>query len=701
MSDTLLLTPVRALRSGLSFRQAASHAAPARPASSRSLTGRLRQVMSGPAEESAWVRLALVVLLLGTAALYVIDLSASGMANEFYAAAVKSGTQSLKAWLFGSLDAANSITVDKPPASLWIMVLFARILGFSSFSVLLPQALMGVGTVALTYATVRRWSGAVAGLVAGTLVALTPVAALMFRFNNPDALLTLLMTAAAYAVVRAIDAGRSAHPRSAALAWMLLAGSAIGFAFLTKMFQGLLVLPAFGLAYLIASPLRLRTRIAHLLAATGSMIVSAGWFVALVELWPASARPYIGGSTGNSLWELALGYNGLSRIFGGAGNGGGMSATTGFGGSSGLTRMFGTAFATQVSWFLPAALLALVAGLLITRPTPRTDRARAGLILWGGWLLVSMIVFSFMSGTVHPYYAVALAPAIAAVIATGGRELWLRREPRQDAEVVAGKALAHLARGTLALMIAGTAVWGWYLMNRDAAGWRTSLAWTMLVGGLLGSALLAVSTGRLKKLAVAAALIASTAAVSGSAGFTAATVATAHSGSIPMAGPAGVASSAMGGGPAGQGAPTGSQGSTSNGQTSGTQGSAPTGQPGSSGSTAGNSELITTLDSTTTRWSAAVVGDQAAASYILSTNTAVMAIGGWSGSDESPTLAQFQEYVQNGEIAYFIASGGQGGGPGGGPGGASDSAASEITAWVEANYTATTIGGTAVYDLRS
>jgi 4-amino-4-deoxy-L-arabinose transferase-like glycosyltransferase len=166
-------------------------------------------------------------------------------------------------------DAANAITVDKPPASLWIMVLSARIFGVSSFSMLLPQALMGVGTVALTYATVKRWSGAGAGLVAGALVALTPVAALMFRFNNPDALVVLLMTTAAYGVVRTIDAGHLMAVRSGALYWMVLAGSAIGFAFLTKTFQGLLVLPAFGLVYLIASPLRLRTRIGHLLAAAG------------------------------------------------------------------------------------------------------------------------------------------------------------------------------------------------------------------------------------------------------------------------------------------------------------------------------------------------------------------------------------------------------------------------------------------------
>ena len=292
---------------------------PAGPPQQRNFVNRL---VRGGVDDPRWARPLLLTLLLVTAAAYLWELSMSGYANDFYAAAVKSGTESWKAWLFGSLDSANSITVDKPPASLWVMVLSARIFGFSSFSMLLPQALMGVGTVALLYAAVKRTSGHAAGLVAGALVVLTPVAALMFRFNNPDAMLVLLMTAGAYFVVRSIESpapGQKSH----ALRWLLLAGTAIGFAFLTKMMQGLLVLPAFALVYLVASENKLTTRLWHLLAALGAVIVSAGWFVALVALWPADSRPYIGGSTDNSLWELAIGYNGLGRLFGGTGNGGG------------------------------------------------------------------------------------------------------------------------------------------------------------------------------------------------------------------------------------------------------------------------------------------------------------------------------------------------------------------------------------------
>ncbi|MFY0407597.1 ArnT family glycosyltransferase [Solicola sp. PLA-1-18] len=609
-----------------------------------------------PANQPRWARPLFWTLIAATTALYVIGLSQSGTANDFYAAAVKSGTESWKAWLFGSLDSSNAITVDKPPASLWVMVLSARILGFSSFSMLLPQALMGVGTVALVHGAVKRWSGPAAGLLAGLAVALTPVAALMFRFNNPDAALVLLMTAAAYCVVRAIDSTSSAG-RSRALRWMLLAGTAIGFAFLTKMAQGLLVLPAFGLVYLLAASTSVRARIGHLLAATAAMVVSAGWFIALVELWPAASRPYIGGSTNNSLWELAVGYNGLGRILGGSGNGGGGGGggqNSMFGGSTGITRMFGTAFGAQVSWLVPAALVALVAGLLLTRRATRTDRTRAALVLWGSWLLVTMAVFSFMSGTIHPYYAVALVPAIGALVGIGGSFLWAHRDD-------------HVARGALALMIFASSVWGFHLMTRDASGWMTWLAWTMLVGGWASAIVLAFSTDRLKKVAVVAVVVGALFSVAGTTAFTAATVTSGHTGSTPTAGPASAGQGGMGG--------------------------------GMGGDQSSSTELTTLLEGTTSRWAAATVGSQSAAGYILSTDVAVMAIGGFSGSDDSPTLAQFKQYVADGDVAYFV-SGGQGG-RGGGPGGGGSSSGSEITAWVEATFTATTVGGTTVYDLSS
>ncbi|MDT5243636.1 MAG: hypothetical protein QOD36_1012, partial [Mycobacterium sp.] len=195
--------------------------------------GMLTRLVLGGSSQPRWIRPALLVLLVATAVLYLWALGSSGWANSYYAAAVQAGTQDLKAWLFGSLDPGNAITVDKPPAAMWVMGLSGRLFGFSAFTMLLPQALMGVGSVALLYSTVRRWSGPVAGLIAGAVLALTPVAALMFRFNNPDALMVLLLIAAAYCMVRATE--------TASTRWIALAGCAIGFAFLTKMLPAFLV----------------------------------------------------------------------------------------------------------------------------------------------------------------------------------------------------------------------------------------------------------------------------------------------------------------------------------------------------------------------------------------------------------------------------------------------------------------------------
>jgi 4-amino-4-deoxy-L-arabinose transferase-like glycosyltransferase len=257
----------------------------------------------------------LAALLLGTAVIYLWNLSASGWGNTFYAAAVQAGTQNWTAFFFGSLDSANAITVDKPPASLWVMALSGRIFGFSSWSMLAPQALMAVGAVALLWATVRRVAGPGAALLAGAVLALTPVAVMMFRFNNPDALLVLLLVAAAWATTHAVE--------KASTRWLLLAGVFLGFGFLTKMLQAFLVVPGLAAAYLWAAPTTLWRRVRQLLAGGVAIVVSAGWWLLTVALWPVDSRPYIGGSTNNSPLELAFGYNGLGRIFGGEGNGGG------------------------------------------------------------------------------------------------------------------------------------------------------------------------------------------------------------------------------------------------------------------------------------------------------------------------------------------------------------------------------------------
>ncbi|WP_372476709.1 ArnT family glycosyltransferase [Pseudonocardia terrae] len=679
---------------------------------------RLRRLVRGPEGDPRWSRPALLVLLAGTAVLYLWNLSASGWANDFYAAAVQAGTQSWKAWLFGSLDSGNAITVDKPPAALWVMVASARIFGFSSWSLLVPQALMGVASVGLLHAAVKRWAGPVAGLLAGAALALTPAAVLMFRFDNPDALLVLLLVAAAWAVTRAVDAASV----TASSWWLVAAGSAIGFAFLTKMGQALLVVPALALVYLVAGAPRLWTRIAQLLGAVAAMVVSAGWFIALVELWPADSRPYIGGSTTNSLLELALGYNGFGRLLGGSGNGGGGGGggggNTGFGGSAGITRLFTGEIAYEVSWLLPAALVLLVAGLWATRRAPRTDRTRAGLLLWGGWTVVTGLVFSYMSGTMHPYYTVALAPGIAGVLAVGARALWQRRA-------------SVWARATLAVATAGTGAWAFALLAASSESF-TWLRWPVVALALVGAvALVAGGTGRRVLLVGVTAAVLS--GLVGTSAYAVATASVAHTGSIPSVGTTSSAFGSSGsGGPGGFAGPGGDGRGTPPGMTgTGPGGTAPDGtapEGTAPGATQGGSaaagdatdaaqgaptggmrgmgagmggetsaELTALLGATDSTWSAAVSTSQTAASLELASGTAVISTGGWGGSDSAVTLAQFQQYVAEGEVHYYV-GGGQGGGPGG-PGGDSDSTSSQIAEWVAANFTATTVGGQTVYDL--
>jgi 4-amino-4-deoxy-L-arabinose transferase-like glycosyltransferase len=679
--------------------------------------GRLSRFLRGAPQDPRWARPGLFALLIATAILYLWDLSASGYANSFYAAAVQAGSQSWKAWFFGSLDSGNSITVDKPPASLWVMGLSARLFGFNSWSLLVPQALEGVAAVGLLYGAVRRISGHGAGLAAGAVLAITPAAVLMFRFDNPDALLTLLLVVAGYGVTRALEA--------ASAKWLMLAGAALGFAFLTKMLQGFLVIPAFALVYLIAAPTSLRQRIKHTLLAGLAVLVSGGWYVAVVSLWPASSRPYIGGSTDNSILNLVFGYNGFGRVLGGEGNGGNNgTAGSGFGGATGLTRLFGSEMGNEISWLLPAALVAIVLGLVLTRRAPRTDRTRAAILAWGGWLIITGLVFSYMKGTVHPYYTVALAPAIAALVAISTRELW-----RHRSEV--------LGRVGLCAMTIAAGGWSYELLARTPS-WHPELRYIVAAATVLTAAGLLIPRQRLGKAAAALIVTGILAGVLGSGAFAAATAASPHTGSIPSVGPAQAQTSGMGGGgqaPSGMGgggqAPSGSlsgtrpggapgssggpggapsSGSSSTGSTqpgsatSGApaSGSAMTGSRAGTGAPAGggggmatSSALTGALKATATTWAAATAGDQSAAQLELDSGKAVIAIGGWSGTDASPTLAQFKAYVAAGKITYFIA------GNSGGPGGGSNGVASQITAWVKANFTSKTIGSTTVYVLTS
>ena len=676
--------------------------------------------------------------------LYLWDLTRNGWANDFYAAAVQAGTKSWKAFFFGSFDSSNFITVDKTPASLWVMELSGRIFGFGQWSMLVPQALEGVACVALLYAAVRRWFGPAAGLIAGLVLALTPVAALMFRFNNPDALLVLLMTAAAYALVRAIENGRTR--------WLVFCGALLGLAFLAKMLQAFLVVPGFAIAYLWAgAPRGLLRRVWQTAAMGAGIIVGAGWWLLIAELTPAADRPYFGGSTDNNILQLAIGYNGLGRITGDETGsiGGGGPGGAGFGGATGLLRLFHAEFGGQISWLLPAALICLAAMAWVSRRAARTDRIRAAALLWGGWVIVTGLVFSYMSGIIHPYYMVALAPGIGALVGIGamalGGGVWARRHRRpgqqgRPPEAVREKRHGVAGRAVAAGTVLVTAVWSYLLLDRTP-GWLPWLRWVVLLAGVLGAVTVLAgpwlaSWRRLVLLPFALAMVAG---LAGPAAYALDTVNTAHTGAIPSAGPAaigfggggpgGFAGARPGGTPpggtglggtrpagtAGNGFPgrqsgqsggTGGTGGTQAGRGGGsaTQAGPGAGRPGGTGGAGGTGgglggntqvsrALVTLLerDASSYKWVAATEGSEGAAPLELATGDAVMAIGGFNGTDPWPTLAVFEELVAKHEIHYFVGQGSESFGGGRG--------SSAIASWVAAHFQKETAGGETVYDL--
>ncbi len=707
--------------------------APTVPASRR------RRLIRGRPDDPAWVRPALVLLLVATGFLYLWGLGRSGWGNSFYSAAVQAGTKSWKAFFFGSSDASNFITVDKPPAFLWVMEISARLFGVNSWSILAPQALEGVATVGLIFATLRRWFSPAAALIAGVVVAVTPVATLMFRFNNPDALLTLLLTAAAYATVRAIEGGRTR--------WMVLAGTLIGFGFITKMLQALILMPVLAIVYLLAGPPKIGRRVVQVIYSGVAMVVAGGWWVAAVQLTPAADRPYIGGSTDNNLLNLIFGYNGFGRITGNEkGSVGGRGVAGSMWGPVGWNRLFLRDMGGQISWLIPGALIGLVAVLWLTRRAPRTDRVRAGFLLFGGWLLLTGATISFAQGIIHPYYTVALAPAIGALVGMGATTLWHRRR----------EIFPRLA---LAVAVVASVAWALVILGWSPT-WYPALRWIILTVGIVAALGIALVPRARGVLAAGLAGFGLASVLAAPAAYSLTTAATPHSGAIPSAGPpiqGGGLGGFPGGGPGpgfarngitlppgftlpngaklpnglkipgsffrhrglgsgrfpGGAGPAGGPGAFG-GAPAGLGGAAPgagRGRAGGAGGAGGllnaatpGKQLVTLLSANASKysWVAATSGSNSASGYQLATGDPVMAIGGFNGTDPAPTLSQFEQYVSAGRIHYYISGGGGGGGFGGfggglGSSGASDSA--QISSWVSTHFTAQAVDGVTVYDL--
>jgi len=676
----------------------------------------LREIVGDRSRDAAWVLPATAGVLLVATLLYVVNLTVSGYANVYYSGAAWAASQSWSAWFFGSVDPANFITVDKPPLATMVMGLSVRLFGLSSASILLPEALMGVATVALLMATVRRTFGAAASIIAGLVMALTPAAVLIFRYNNPDALLTLLFVGAAYAFIRALESDR--------LRWVALAGVLVGFAFETKLLQAYLVLPAFAITWAIAAPGSIRRRVAGLTVAAVAVIASSAWWVAAIELIPAASRPYIGGSTDNSALDLVLGYDGLGRIFGQGGGGGAVPggggapgggagpAGGGFSGTPGILRLFNADLGGQIAWLLPLSLVGLVSGLVARFHARRTDLARAAWLMWGLWLLVHVVVFSFMSGIIHSYYVVVMAPAVGALVGGGVVELWRARSRHAWAGAVLG------------LSILGSAGIAWLLLDRTPA-FVPGLGLAVVAVAAVVLPVLALRPGAGRgRVQLTAAVLGLAVLLAGPAAYAMNTMATAYSGGDPAAGPQ---SAIADRGPGSAGAPAGSGGPLANGGPptdggplangapgrppagidGGTRGTPPTSSQGGAGRIAGGPGGAGELSAAMTdylaanqgsaTWIVAVSGATTAGQVEIATGKPVMAMGGFNGADAAPTLERLQALIATGELR-FVAVGGGGGLPGRGA-----SSSSDISSWVSSACTAVAIDGstTSVYDCAS
>ncbi len=396
------------------------------------------------APSSLWHRLALGGVMLISLFMNFFQLGQNGFGNLYYAAGIRSMLDNWHNFFFVSYDPGGFVTIDKPPLGFWLQVGSARLFGFTPFSVFLPQAIAGVLSVLLLYYLVRRHFGVVAGLLAALALALSPISVVTNRNITIDSTLALVLLVGAWAVMRAAETGR--------LRWLLLSAVVVGIGFNVKMLEAYLVVPAYGLLYLLAAPVSVWKRVGHLaLAAIVLLAISLSWALA-VDLTPASLRPYVGSSQDNSEISLALGYNGINRLIGQFGRGPRASAPggnsripagtppagvsrnaaqqipEGFGGAfesgaPGPLRLFNEPLAGQIAWLLPLAILGAVALAWQRRPRLREDRQQQSLVLWGTWLLTMGIFFSVAS-FFHQYYMTEMAPAICALFGIGLVIMW-------------------------------------------------------------------------------------------------------------------------------------------------------------------------------------------------------------------------------------------------------------------------------------
>src|SRR5215218_4686229 len=356
----------------------------------------------------SWHRMVLTAILALSAFLNLSWLTSEGYGNVYYAATVKDMLDSWHNFFFVSFD-AGFVSVDKPPLGFWIQAASAYLFGFHGWSILLPQALAGVFSVALLYHLVGRSFGPVAGLLAALALALTPISVATDRSNNLESLLALTVLLAAWAFILAAETGR--------LRWLIVGALVVGVGFNVKMLEAFVVLPAFYLMYIVAARVGWRRRIIHLGLATIVIVAASLPWVVTVDLTPAEQRPYVGSSSFDTETDLIVGWNGVERLVG---------SDKGVG-DPGPLRFLDPQLAGQIGWLLPLAFVGLAVASWQSwkrRPSLRLlNRQQQALLLWGTWLM-TLVVFFSVAGDWDPYYLAMLAPAVAALVGAGGLALW-------------------------------------------------------------------------------------------------------------------------------------------------------------------------------------------------------------------------------------------------------------------------------------
>ena len=634
--------------------------APAAPASDR--TRRRPEAFDQPRSRAVTRRRALPfpelgALLLLAGVLNLWALNRNGWANDYYSAAVRSMSSSWHNFLYDSFDPSGLMTVDKPPLALWVQALSARVFGFHSWSVLVPQALMGVATVALAYDLTRRLWGRTAAFVAGLVLALTPITVAISRYNNPDALLALCCVGALWCLVRALQDGRTR--------WIVLAGVCVGLGFETKMGAALLVVPAIVAAWMWIAPRGRLTAIRQLLAGGAAMVVVGGAWPLLMMLTPASSRPWISGTSDNSILSLILNYNGLGRLDGQAGGpqimgGGGPGGGTTFGGATGPLRLFNEGLGGQAGWLVGFATIAIVVLAAVTR-LRRADARTGWLIATGGMFLTTAVAFSFAQGIFHPYYVAQLAPFTAMLVGAG-----------------AGWFLSgHRAAGLGAAVALAAGVTTELLVLHKLPGQLTWLPAVLLVGGAVTAVALIAVRGRLRAAVLAAAL---GLLLLAPASWAVQTLGHSTTGTFPAGGPAQVG---FGGGPGrggpggGFGAPpgAGTQPGAAGGQLgAGTAGGppgagtargrfgggAPGGGTGGGGAFGGDNAGLSQAVAYAKQHGGgaiAVSSQSGAAASIIQSGANVAGIGGFSGRESQVTTTWLADAVRSGRVRWVLTSG--------------------------------------------